>query len=404
MTRHYVSSDRGQGISDLILVTILLRITRLIENGRLRLTLPDGRTHDIAGAKPGPLADLHIRRWRTLPRLCRGSVGFAEGYMAGDWDSSDLGALLMLLASNLPNLMVMRATPPWRRISSLVLGLRRRNTRTGARRNIAVHYDIGNAFYELWLDRTLTYSCAVFRQPDEDLAEAQVNKYRELAALADLRPGQEVLEIGCGWGGFALWAAREIGCHVTAVTISEAQFEHVAVRISGEGLSDRITLRRQDYRDIDGCFDRVVSIEMFEAVGEAYWATFFSALRDRLVSGGRAALQIITIDEAAFERYRAGVDFVQTYVFPGGMLPTLRSLQQAVGEAGLSWRCCVDRGADYAITLARWRARFEKAWPSIRALGFDEGFHRMWRYYLAYCEAGFRVGRLNLRQIALDRG
>lgn len=403
MTSRDVSADRRQGVSDLLLGRILLRLARLIENGRLRLTLPDGRTLDVLGAEPGAVADLHIRRWRALPRLCRGGIGFAEGYMAGDWDSSDLGALLMLLANNLSNLMVMRDTPPWRRISNLVLGLRRRNTRAGARRNIAAHYDLGNGFYALWLDRTLTYSCAVFHRPDDDLAEAQVNKYRELAALADLRAGQEVLEIGCGWGGFALWAAREIGCHVTAVTISEAQFDYVASRVGEEGLADRITLRRQDYRDIDGRFDRVVSIEMFEAIGEAYWATFFSALRDRLVPGGRAAIQVITIDEAAFERYRAGVDFVQAYVFPGGMLPTVDALQRGVDEAGLVWRSCVDRGIDYALTLAKWRDRFEQAWPSVRALGFDERFRQMWRYYLAYCEAGFRVGRLGLRQIALDR-
>lgn len=403
MTSHDMSTEGRQSLPDLFLVMVFLRLVRRIDSGRLRLTLPNGRTHDVVGAKPGPVADLTIRRWRSVARLRRGGVGFAEGYIAGDWDSSDLGALLLLLAGNLTSLMVMRSTPPWRRLAHLILDWRRRNTPVGARRNIAAHYDLGNSFYALWLDRTLAYSCAVFQHPSESLADAQVNKYRELAALADLRPEQEVLEIGCGWGGFALWAAREIGCRITALTISEAQFNYAASRVKEEGLADRIAVRQLDYRHVTGRFDRIVSIEMFEAVGEAYWGKFFSTLRDRLVPCGRAAMQVITIDDAAFKRYRTGVDFVQSYIFPGGMLPTVGALQRYAGEAGLAWRHRVRRGGDYAATLASWRDRFDQAWPEVRALGFDEGFRRMWRYYLSYCDAGFRVGRLDLQQIALQR-
>jgi len=404
MTSQNLSDDECYGFSGLVGRGIAQHVARRLQHGTLRLTLPDGSRHVIVGRHAGPTSELSIHRWRALGRLYTGGVGFAEGYICGDWETADLGSLLELLAYNLASLTVTRRPPPWRRAARLLQGISRRNTRSGSRRNIASHYDLGNAFYALWLDPTLTYSGAVFERPGVGLEAAQIGKYRAIASLVDLRPEHHLLEIGCGWAGFAGWAAKEIGCRVTAVTISQAQYDYSAARIHAEGLADRIILQRLDYRDITGSFDRIVSIEMFEAVGEAYWSRFFHILRERLKPAGRAALQVITIDEAAYERYRRGVDFIQAYIFPGGKLPTIDAMRRGAAGAGLVWRHSCGRGTDYATTLAMWRENFERAWPDILALGFDERFRRMWRYYLAYCEAGFRVGRLDLQQIALDRG
>ena len=249
----------------------------------------------------------------------------------------------------------------------------------------------------------MTYSAALFADPGETLEESQERKYARMAEMADLRPEHEVLEIGCGWGGFCVWAAREIGCRVTAVTISQEQYDFARARIAAAGLGDRIELRLQDYRDLRGRYDRIVSIEMLEAVGEDYWPVFFGALHDRLKPGGRCALQVITIDDAAFPAYRARADFVQRYVFPGGMLPSPSVLRGAVLDAGLTWEGAGDHGEDYARTLAQWHRDFERAWPKITALGFDGKFRRLWRYYLAYCEAGFRSARIGLLRVSLSR-
>ena len=249
----------------------------------------------------------------------------------------------------------------------------------------------------------MTYSAALFAEPGETLEESQERKYARMAEMADLRPEHEVLEIGCGWGGFCVWAAHEIGCRVTAVTISQEQYDFARARIAAAGLGDRIELRLQDYRDLRGRYDRIVSIEMLEAVGEDYWPVFFGALHDRLKRGGRCALQVITIDDAAFPAYRARADFVQRYVFPGGMLPSPSVLRGAVLDAGLTWEGAGDHGEDYARTLAQWHRDFERAWPKIAALGFDGKFQRLWRYYLAYCEAGFRSARIGLLRVSLSR-
>ena len=370
--------------------------------GRLELGLPSGRRSVVAGRWPGPAADLEIRDWRAVPKLLAGGgIGFAEAYVEGFWDSVDLDALLLLMALNQEALGSTRRSHPRRHVARLIDRLRHDDSRNAARRNIAFHYDLGNDFYGHWLDADMNYSSGIFERQGDGLTAAHANKFRRIAALAEIRANHAVLEIGCGWGGFARWLAREIGCRVTAITISDAQYAFASARVQQDGLADRVEIRRQDYRDVDGRFDRVASIEMFEAVGERGWPVFFGRLRDRLKPGGRAALQIITIADDAFERYRRGVDFIQKYIFPGGMLPSMTALRHEVGRAGLCWRQDDAFGLHYAETLATWRQRFEAAWPQIGRLGFDDSFRRLWRYYLAYCEAGFRIGRIDVRQIVL---
>ena len=281
---------------------------------------------------------------------------------------------------------------------------RRRNSRSGSRKNIHAHYDLGNAFYAAWLDATMTYSSARFAGPDDGLEAAQTRKYAALARLMDLQPGQTVLEIGCGWGGFAEYAAREIGAHVTGVTISQEQHDFARRRLFEAGLAERTDIRMLDYRDVAGRFDRVASIEMFEAVGREYWPAYFDKIREVLVPGGRAGLQIITIQDALFEDYNSRTDFIQKYVFPGGMLPSEARLRPVIEQAGLDWQAVERFGSDYADTLALWDGRFQAAWPDIRRMGgFDERFRRLWRFYLGYCEAGFRSGRTDVIQLALNR-
>lgn len=249
----------------------------------------------------------------------------------------------------------------------------------------------------------MTYSSALYERKSDTLAAGQANKYRRMAQIADIKSSHHVLEVGCGWGGFSLWAAREIGCRVTAITISREQYVFAAHRIQTEGLADKIDLRLQDYREVDGAFNSIVSIEMLEAVGKKYWPRFFEMLQHRLVPGGRAALQVITIDDAHFEAYRRGVDFIQRYIFPGGMLPASSELRDQSHDAGLIWRTTGSYGSHYSRTLSEWRKAFEQAWPDITALGFDERFRRMWRYYLTYCEAGFNAGRIAVIQAGLQK-
>jgi cyclopropane-fatty-acyl-phospholipid synthase len=275
----------------------------------------------------------------------------------------------------------------------------RRNTRAQAKRNIYAHYDIGNTFYKSWLDPSMTYSSALFEDGANDLTAAKHNKYRRLAEALNLQPEQTVLEIGCGWGGFAEYAAKTYNVKVVGLTISQEQRDFAQKRIFEAGLNDRVEIRFQDYRDEAGQYDRIASIEMIEAVGEAFWPKYFSQLRDRLLPGGLAGIQAITISDNMFPTYRREVDFIQRYVFPGGMLPSpavLKSLGEHFGIPVIKERIF---GQDYARTLATWRHNFRQAWPSLTPLGFDERFRRLWEYYLAYCEAGFLSGNIDVRQV-----
>lgn len=383
---------------------LVLRLVSNLPVGTLFIQLPDNRTLLVEGPADGPEGVLRIRDYRFAWHIVTGgALGAAEGYLRGLWDSPNIASFLELFArvkhpnqSELNGLSLIRLME---RIGHLL----RANTRKGSRRNIHHHYDLGNAFYTRWLDPTMTYSAARFEAPDQRLSDAQMTKYRTLATNMDLQENHSVLEIGSGWGGFAEFAATEIGCKVTGVTISKEQLDFARKRIFEKGLADRVDIRFQDYRDISDKFDRVASIEMFEAVGEEYWPIFFQKVRDCLHPGGKAGLQIITIDESAYDAYRSGVDFIQRYIFPGGMLPSPTILKAQTNQAGLTWENNLDFGLDYAETLARWRSRFLNAWPEIRELGFDERFKRMWEYYLAYCEAGFRAGNIDVTQITLAR-
>jgi cyclopropane-fatty-acyl-phospholipid synthase len=337
-------------------------------------------------------------------RLLRaGNTGFAEAYMEGQWSTPDLATLLKILNENMILYRQHLETVAFMKYFTRILHALRPNSRRGAQRNIHAHYDLGNEFYRQWLDPSMTYSSALFDGRGRNLEDAQENKYKALAEQIGLGPDHHVLEIGCGWGGFAEYAARHIGCQVTGITISREQLVFGQKRIQASGLSDKVDLKYCDYRDVDRQYDRVVSIEMFEAVGEKYWPVFFDKLRACLKPGGRAGLQIITIEDARFETYRKNADFIQRYIFPGGMLPSPDKLKQAVRAANLRLSDQKDFAKDYAETLARWRAQFLHAWPDIQSIGFDGRFKNMWEYYLAYCEAGFSTGSIEVSHFTLDR-
>lgn len=373
-------------------------------SGRLTVLLLNGETHRLQGPEAGPSAVLQIKDYRFARRvLANGDIGFAEGYMAGEWDSPDLATLLETLVDNYDHIRRLFDGNPLMIAVNWVSHRLRRNSRRGSRKNIHAHYDLGNAFYATWLDPSMTYSSARFTSGATDLQAAQTEKYASLARLMDLRPGQTVLEIGCGWGGFAEFAAREVGAHVTGVTISQEQHDFARQRLFEAGLADRADIRLMDYRDVQGRFDRVASIEMFEAVGREYWPTYFDKVRSVLEPDGRAGLQIITIQEALFDEYNLRTDFIQKYVFPGGMLPSEERLAPVLDKSGLRQTNIERFGLDYAETLKQWENRFMAAWPEIRRMGgFDERFHRLWRFYLAYCQAGFRTRRTDVVQLVLS--
>ncbi len=378
-------------------IRFLTRHLARLEVGAITVTDPLGRSWTWPqGAMP--TGEWQIRRpARALARLVRGDLGFAEGYAAGDWDSPDLVALLATLARlREPGSRTTALAAPFR-LSGRLRHAWHRNSRRGSRRNVIAHYDLGNDFYAAWLDATMTYSCAHFARPDEPLARAQRRKHDRVLERLEARPGARVLEIGSGFGGFALRAAAR-GLRVEALTLSPAQLSYAQARARREGYGeDRVRFRLCDYRDVPvpPRYDHVVSIEMFEAVGEAYWTRFFRLVADALTPEGRGALQIIVIDPARFAAYRRRPDFIQRHIFPGGMLPTLPILHELARGVGLDLVATTHHGADYARTLARWLARFDAAWPGL-AREKSERFRRLWRYYLAYCIAGFRTGRIDV--------
>jgi cyclopropane-fatty-acyl-phospholipid synthase len=398
-------ADRSNGWA----LGAMLMAAQRIEIGTVTLVLPDGAVRTYRGASPGPSAKLIVRDKRAARRLLfGGNVGFAEAYIDGDWDTPDLAALLELAARNEAACNDLHygqasALAPAVNLARRLWHALRANSRAGSRKNIAHHYDLGNAFYAHWLDPTMAYSSAVYEPGTDDLESAQRAKFRRMAEKLDVQPGQRVLEIGCGWGGFAAYLAKEFQAKVTAITVSKEQLEHTQAKVQREGLNERVEARFVDYRDVDGRYDRIASIEMFEAVGEKYWPAYFGKLREALAPGGRAALQIITIADKFFDGYRSGVDFIQRYIFPGGMLPSEAALAREYERAGLTLAKQEYFGLDYARTLAEWNARFQAKWSEIEPLGFDARFKRMWEFYLAYCEAGFRAGSTNVTQVALVR-
>ncbi len=376
--------------------------------GVLDVVLPSGAHMPLQGKEAGPTGTLQVKDFNFMLRVMKaGDIGFCDGFREGEWDTPDLATLLEVLTLNSQKLgqlftgnVVVRTVNKW-------LHALNKNTKEGSKRNIFAHYDLGNNFYDQWLDQSMTYSSALFSgdrfREHKDLGAAQNAKYAKLAQLVDLKPGQHVLEIGCGWGGFAQYAAEVIGARVTGVTISQAQADYAIERMERLGLSDKVDIVLMDYRDIQGQFDAVVSIEMFEAVGESYWGAYFTKLHDVLKKGGKAGLQIITIADEMFEDYRKRADFIQKYVFPGGMLPSAQKLVEQTRAAGLKLVSDFKFGQDYAETLKQWGTRFEDAWKEGRIKGFDASFRKLWLFYLAYCEAGFRTSRTNVVHLELVR-
>ena len=381
---------------------MLFNILKNLKFGTVFLTMPNGSQHQFSGGLAGPNADLQIHTKEAVRRiLSDGKIGFCEAFMDGHVSSDNLPELIELAARHDEYLDEKLKTGLLRKWGLQLFHQLRRNNRGGSAKNIAHHYDLGNSFYEAWLDPTMTYSSAVFDSDDDDLTTAQLNKYQRLAELADIKPGDRVLEIGCGWGGFAKYVASNIGANVTAITISKEQFVFTKSLIKQAGLEDKVDLRLMDYRDIHGKFDKIVSIEMFEAVGRNYWQTYFSTISRVLGTGGRAVLQSITIDHAAYHSYENQPDFIQRYIFPGGMLPSLPMLERPLMDAGL--HLVSERGyaSHYARTLDEWRRRFNAAWPQLSEPKFDHRFKRMWELYLAYCEGGFRSGLIDVKQMLL---
>ena len=385
------------------MVRLALGYGAKLRYGSLEVTLPDGRIFKLGDNGPGPAAAMKVYRHSFASRLIRGGdIGIAEAYLRGEWDTPDLTQFLYLFCVNQDWIRSMLIGKPMVRAVQVVRHWLNRNTRRQARRNIYSHYDIGNAFYSAWLDPSMTYSSALFEEHTTDLTAAQNNKYRRLAEAIDLKPGQKLLEIGCGWGGFAEYAAKA-GARVVGLTISREQRDFAQARIQAAGLSDRVEIRLQDYRDEHHQYDRIASIEMIEAVGEEFWPRYFSQLRDRLLPEGLAGIQAITIQDKLFQDYRRDVDFIQRYVFPGGMLPSpliLKSLGERFGVPVIRERIF---GQDYAKTLATLLNNFRAAWPNLKPLGFDDRFRRLWEYYLAYCEAGFLSGNIDVRQVVFAK-
>lgn len=366
--------------------------------GHLILTLPSGRQFELGRMSSGPSAEIHLKSWQPVwASVRRASVGFCESYMEGHWESPDPARVIGFYLQNRDSLD--RAARPifFRSAIDRFRHVLRNNSVKGSRRNIEAHYDLGNDFYRLWLDETMTYSSAWFCAGAVELADAQRAKYRLVLETLGLRPDHSLLEIGCGWGGLAEEAMR-LGAAVTGITLSTEQLVHARAR-----LGDGADIRLQDYRDAEGSFDRIASIEMIEAVGESHWGRYFGVLSRRLKPGGVAVLQAITIDERHFDGYRAGADFIQRHIFPGGMLPTREVIRKHARAAGLDYEHVIGFGNDYARTLAMWREAFEAQWPAIANLGFDERFHRKWRLYLDYCEAGFRHNAIDVGLFRLTK-
>ena len=379
-------------------------ITQKINNGRVDFKLDDGRIFRAEGDAPGPVCQIDIHDDGVFARLIReGQLGFCDAYLEGQWSTPDLQAFMDAIHAD--NNEVFDGFPgQW--LVQLYERVRfwfQRNTKDQAKKNISYHYDLGNDFYGLWLDDTMTYSSAIFESGQESLEAAQTAKYKSMVDQMNVQPGDHVLEIGCGWGGFAEYAAKERGLKVTCLTISQEQFNYAVDRIEKAGLSDMVEFKLQDYRDETGTYDGIASIEMFEAVGEKYWPAYFATVRDRLKPGRQATLQIITVTHDRWEIYRNSVDFIQKYIFPGGMLPSPVVLREQVEKQGLNVLKSVEFGESYSQTCRRWHDTFNEKWDQVQAMGFDDRFRRMWNFYLTSCAATFRFKNCDVTQITIGR-
>ena len=385
--------------------TILEFVSARLRRGSLAVRWPDGTTDHFEGGRPGPDAEIDLHDLRTVRRLIRsGAIGLADGWIAREFDSPDLASVIELVALNIePHDRPPAPTIVDRAGKAVRRSVGRATTTRGPLSNTVAHYDVGNEFFSAWLDETMTYSSALYTRGDMTLEEAQLEKYRRIAEVTGLRPGMRVLEIGSGWGGFAVYAAGEIGCEVTTITVSREQAAWVERLVDERGLRDLVTVRLEDFQATTGEFEAIVSIEMIESIPSWRWEEFLRVVRDRLEPGGRAGLQIITVADRHWESSNANPDFVRRYVFPGSQVPSPRVLTSEARTVGLGLMDAAGFGWSYARTLAAWRSRFDAAWPRIADLGFDDRFKRMWQYYLSYCEGGFRSGRVDVSQIVLER-
>lgn len=383
---------------------LLERLMRDLDAGRIRFVFPDGREIECLGVQRGPNADLKFHSYAGIFRLAFGGyTGLGEGYLAADWSTTSLRNLFQFGITNQDSLRKRLAGAAPVILLRKFLRFTERNTQTGSKRNIAYHYDLGNAFYENWLDPSMTYSSALFEPGVKDLQDAQQAKYRRIVDQLDILPHHRVLEIGCGWGGFAEFAARETGASITAITISQEQFDYATRRIANAGLQGRVQIELIDYRKVSGEFDRVVSIEMLEAVGEAYWPDYFRVVSNSLKKDGRGMIQVITVPDERFENYRKKTDFIQRYIFPGGMLISPGEMAKQASETGLTIADAYFFGRSYGHTLDLWHDRFSERWTQIENQGFDDRFRRLWEYYLNYTSAGFHAGTISVGQFLLTK-
>ena len=383
----------------------ILNFAERIRFGKLIFILPDGQKLSFSGEEEkSSVGIIQINDYRFARRiLVGGDIGFYESYADGDWSTPNLADCLYIFARNADHIQSAFNGSPLLDLVNNLIHAWNKNTKSGSRRNIMAHYDLGNSFYQEWLDPTMTYSSALFPSPEADLGAAQLNKYENLARSIDLNDSDHVLEIGSGWGGFAEYAAKTYGARITGLTVSPAQYDFAKKRIFESGLTEKVDFKLQDYRDSRDTFDKIASIEMFEAVGKEYWETYFEKVRNALKPGGTAGLQIITIADRFFDQYSKSTDFIQRYVFPGGALPSESILQKLISQSDLTLRKANPFGLDYARTLNEWHKQFLKKWDNIQTLGFDDRFKSLWQFYLAYCEAGFKAGTTNVSQFTLAR-
>ncbi len=374
----------------------LSNIGKKISNGKLTITLPNNENLEFFG-KGDLKSNLKLNSYMPILRtITSGHVGFAESYLKGEWTSSDLESLLEIMVTNLPE--AFSAKSKIHLTYNRIIHFFRENTKSRAKKNIQYHYDLGNDFYKLWLDKTMTYSSAIFKNEKESLTEAQENKYQLLIDSLDIKSHHKVLEIGCGWGGFAEYAAKKVGCSIKGITISPSQLKFATNRIKELKLDDKVTLELCDYRDLKGKYDRVVSIEMIEAVGEKYWKNYFKKIKNVLKKDGLAGIQVILINNKSYQRYSKSVDFIQKYVFPGGMLPSQEKLNENYVDAGLVEVNSHSFGKSYAKTLTIWHKEFLNSLSAIKKLGFDIKLERIFKYYFSYCKAGFNSERIDVAQ------
>jgi cyclopropane-fatty-acyl-phospholipid synthase len=375
-----------------------------MNNGRIDFVMPDGRTFRADGKQPGHVAELRVHNPDLFARLIReGDLGFCDAYLDNWWSTPDLQAFMDLVHADNEDIYDGFPGQGLVRMFEKLRFWMQRNHKSQARKNISYHYDLGNEFYGLWLDDTMTYSSALFETGQESHEAAQRAKYKSMVDQMGVKEGDHVLEIGCGWGGFAEYAAKERGLKVTGLTISQEQFNYAEERIEKAGISDLVEFKLQDYRDEKGTYDGIASIEMFEAVGEKYWPIYFETVRERLKPGANATLQIITVDDRRWDIYKNSVDFIQKYIFPGGMLPSPKALRQQVVKAGLEVERSIEFGSSYNISLRRWHETFNDKWDQIADMGFDDRFRRMWNFYLTSCAATFDSGNCDVTQITIKR-